>query len=460
MKPRATVPMTQPLARDARFVPPAHGFALYEQLVRQLDAESPEWVRQLRARGMAVFRQLGFPTTRLEDWKYTDTRAIVATPFRLAPAPDRAATRVETVRASYDLPHAVTLAFSNGRAVATRDSVASLPAGVRLLSLRDAVVHEPFLVRNVLAQVAPIEDASFTALNMALLDDGAVLWVPAHTEVSLPIRLLFVTGDVPGPTITCPHNLIVLGEGASATVYEYWIGRSAEPVLANSVTEVLLDRGARLAHTRILVDEKETLHMGLTSVRQPRESRYVSQVFTFAGKWGRVETHTRLEGPDASTVLDGLFVANGSTFVDHHTAIDHVCERTTSRQLYKGVLDEAAHGVFNGKVFVRPGAFRSDAQQMNKNLLLSDDAEIDTKPQLEIFADDVKCSHGAAIGRLDDTALFYLRARGVAAEEARRLLIYAFANEIVERVPDDDVRRHLRQALRLRLAGAPEEEPW
>jgi Fe-S cluster assembly protein SufD len=254
--------------------------------------------------------------------------------------------------------------------------------------------------------------------------------------------------------------LIVLGEGASATVYEYWIGRSTEPVFTNSVTEVLLERGARLTHARIVVEEKETLHMGLTSVRQPRESHYVSQVFTFAGKWGRVETHTRLEGPDASTVLDGLFIANGSTFVDHHTAIDHVRERTTSRQLYKGVLDEAAHGVFNGKVFVRPGALKSDAQQMNKNLLLSDDAEIDTKPQLEIFADDVKCSHGAAIGRLDDTALFYLRARGIAAEEARRLLIYAFANEIVERVAEDAVRRHLRRALRLRLAGAPEEEPW
>ncbi|MCX8072417.1 MAG: Fe-S cluster assembly protein SufD [Candidatus Binatia bacterium] len=437
-------------------MPPAHGFTLYEEAMQQLEVASPSWLRALRAHALEAFRRMGFPTARVEDWKYTDVSPIAREPFSLPPppSPDLLA---ETSRDRFGINASATLRFLLGQATHEGVQGCELPNTVRVHPLRVALTAEEALVRRSLGSSIASDEAPFAALNTALVQDGGFVHVPAGTRVAAPIQLLFVNTTVARPTILCPRNLIVLEDGAAATVVEFWAGHSPVAVFTNAVTEIVLGRGATLTHLRIVEERDGLMHMGTTAVRQAADSVYRSRVFTFGGRWARVEIQTRLEDAGAATYLDGLFIADGPTLVDHHTAIDHVSGRTTSRQLYKGVLDGSAHGVFNGKVFVRPGALKSDAQQMNKNLLLSDDAEIDTKPQLEIFADDVKCSHGAAIGRLDESALFYLQSRGIAAEDARRLLIYAFANEIVERVELEPARATLQGILRRRLAAAPEE---
>lgn len=457
MSTRTSAATARALSRDSGFVPPLHGFASYESAAAQFAASGPAWLRQLRAAGLETFRQLGFPTTRIEDWKYTDSTPIVRELFQPPlPSPE---TQVDLgLWKPWLYSECARLVFIQGRLVASEVTALAQPDQVTLLSLQDALAKEESHVRRVLGACAPLNERSFTALNLALLHDGAWVRVAPGTRLTTPIQLLFVGGSVERPSILCPRNLIVLGDGAEATVIECWIGQSGAPFFTNEVTEVVLGEEAHLTHLRIVEERGAMLHLGLTTVQQSRGSTYRSQVVTFPGQWTRVEVLTRLEAQGATAFLDGLFVANDNSFVDHHTAVDHVHGGTTSRQLYKGVLDGAAHGVFNGKVFVRPGALKSDAQQMNKNLLLSDNAEIDTKPQLEIFADDVKCSHGATIGRLDDNALFYLRARGVPADEARRLLIYGFANEIVERVPLEIAERSLRAILQRRLAGAPQED--
>lgn len=458
MSTREHVALARSQPRDARFVPPAHGFASYEEAASRATPSVPLWFKQMRLAGLETFRQLGFPTKRLEDWKYTDTTPIAREAFRLSPRPSDTALPRELRQRAF-LPGCATLVFVQGWPLATQASEAVSPGQVRLLSLHDALAQEEAHLRHVLGSCAPASESSFTALNTALLDQGAYVRVAKGTRLATPIQLLFIGGFVDQPVLTCPRNLIVLGDDAEATVIEWWTGRSSAPFLTNEVTEIILGKRARLVHVRVVEEQGEMLHMGLASLRQSEGSTYNSQVLTFPGKWTRVELHTRLEAEGATALLDGLFVAQGQSFVDHHTTVDHLRGTTTSRQLYKGILDDSSHGVFNGKVFVRPGALKSDAQQMNKNLLLSDDAEIDTKPQLEIFADDVKCSHGATIGQLDDQALFYLRARGIAAEEARRLLIYGFAHEIVERVPLEAAQGSLRAILRQRLAGAPLEDP-
>ncbi len=440
------------------FIPPLQGFGSYENAFGQLSQSVPAWLQQLRAAALDTFRQLGFPSQRLEDWKYTDTTPIAREVFQLPRRPPATEPRAELWE-PWVFSGGAAMVFFQGWPLPLQPVAPPLPDEVSLLSLQDALAKEEALVRGLLGTSAPLNEQSFTALNTALLDEGAWVRLAPGARLATPIQLLFVGGSVEHPTILCPRNFIVLGDGAEATVIECWIGESSVPFLTNGITEVVLGEEAHLTHVRILAEREAMLHMGLTAVRQSRGSTFRSQVITFPGQWTRVEIHTRLEAPAATALLDGLFVANGSSFVDHHTTIDHAQGATTSRQLYKGVLNGASHGVFNGKVFVRPGALKSDAQQMNKNLLLSDDAEIDTKPQLEIFADDVKCSHGAAIGQLDEEALFYLRSRGVAAGDARHMLIYGFANEIVERVPWENARRRLRAALQERLATAPPEDP-
>lgn len=448
--------MTGPAGRNRRFVPPAHGFAPYLEAQRKLDANVPNWVRALRTRGMEEFQKLGFPTTRVEDWKYTDTSVIAREAFTLREP--LAADAILAEQSARMLPGTAVLCFVHGRALEATPSGQRLPSGSRFLSLRQAWVQEERLVQDALGTCATEHDASFTALNLAFLEDGAFLWIPPVADLATPVQLLFAGGGVTQPTLVSPRNVVVVGERANVTLVEWWYGESAVPYLTNAVTEIVLAPGARIDHIRITSEQGAMLHMARTAVRQSAGSSYTSRVLTFGGRWARVETETRLAEEGSQAVFDGLYIAANTSLVDHHTTIDHVARNTTSRELYKGILDGASRGVFNGKVYVRPKAFKSDAQQMNKNLLLSDDAEIDTKPQLEIFADDVKCSHGAAIGRLDEDALFYLRARGIGADEARRLLIFAFANEIVERLPIPEWQPRIRALVRAHVAGSPEED--
>jgi Fe-S cluster assembly protein SufD len=299
---------------------------------------------------------------------------------------------------------------------------------------------------------------AWPALNLAFSPDGALVEVPAGVAVETPIHLLFLTTAREVAPMTHPRSLIVVGRGGQASVVETYAAVAGGTYLTNAVTRIVLGEGAGLVHQRIERESGQAFHVGRTEVRQARDSRLTSSAVFFGGRIARQDVRVRLEGEGAECGLDGLYVIGGRQHVDIHTVVDHAVPRGRSRQLYKGVLDGRARGVFSGRVVVRPGAQKTDAFQTNKNLLLSDGVEVDSKPQLEIFADDVKCSHGAADGQLAADALFYLRSRGLGEAAARALLTYGFASEVLSRIPLDQVRTRLEALLQARLAGGSVKE--
>ena len=295
-------------------------------------------------------------------------------------------------------------------------------------------------------------------MNTAFIQDGAVVYLPQRAVVPEPIHLLFISQPAGEPVVSHPRILIVAGDDSQATVVETYVGSGAGAYFTNAVTEIVLGANADIAHYKLQRESEQAFHVATTEARQGAGSRLRSYAVSLGGALVRSDINTLLDAEGCECSLDGLYMLAGTQHVDHHTSIDHRRPRCTSRELYKGVLDGKSSGVFNGKVYVRPHAQQSDAGQVNKNLLLSDDATIDTKPQLEIFANDVKCSHGATIGRLDDEALFYLRSRGIDAAAARSLLIAAFANELIGRMPAAPVRAQLERLVWSRFHGtAPVE---
>jgi Fe-S cluster assembly protein SufD len=433
------------------------GLDCHLQNFRQLDGAGPATIAALRERALARFAELGFPTTALEDWKYTNLAPLAERPFQLAV--DGARNGAAMLASSPRLETGHELVYVNGRFAPTLSTRGGLPAGAIVASLAEALKTWPELIEPHLARYAPFGSAaeSLTALNTAFIRDGAFIYVPLGVGLDAPIHCLFVSLGGDGATVTHPRTLIVAGEGSRVTVVEHYLGDGI--YWTNAVTEAVLGAGASLTHYRVQRDSPRAFHVGTVAVEQAADSRYGSRSISLGGALVRSDIGTRLDAPGAACTFDGLYLASGTQHVDHHTTIDHRQPRGTSRELYKGIMDGHATGVFNGKVFVRPHAQQSDAQQMNKNLLLSDDAQIETKPQLEIFADDVKCSHGATIGQLDDDAIFYLRARGIDAAAARQMLIFAFANELIEPVAVEPLRALLTRELGERLQGAQGDTP-
>ncbi len=428
---------------------------IHLQNFAHLNGSAPASVQQLRRTALSRFAELGFPTTRLEDWKYTSVARLARTPFRLAAAPARV---TADQLADGTLSGASQLVFVNGRHAPELSALRPLPPGVRLTSLAAAFCTDAALVETHLGRYADYTGAAFAALNTAFIQDGAFVFLPKGAIVTDVIHVLFVSVGSGEPTIAHPRNLIVAEEGSQATVVETYIGLGTGAYCTNAVTEIAVEPNATLVHCKLQQESDAAFHVATVQARQDADSRFASYVVSIGGGLVRGDINAVLDAPGGSCTLDGLYLAASRQHVDHHTSIDHRRPHCTSRELYKGILDGHATGVFNGKVFVRPAAQKSDAGQVNKNLLLSEDAVINTKPQLEILNDDVKCSHGATIGRLDEDALFYLRARGIGADEARRLLIYAFANEVVERVAIEPLRARLERMIASRFhdAGAAE----
>ncbi len=426
----------------------------YLSSFERMNGSVPMWLTTLRRSAMHRFTEQGFPSTRLEDWKYTDVTPIAQLPFRLATAlPVRVAPQVVEA-ASFGTGSR--LVFVNGRYLPEWSSIDTLPAGARVTSLGEVLAREPDLIEAHVARYAHAGHG-FTALNTAFIQDGAVVYLPQRAVVPQPIHLLFISQPAGEPAVSHPRILIVAGDESQATVVETYVGSGAGAYFTNAVTEIVLGVNADIAHYKVQREGERAFHVATIAVRQGAASRLRSYAVSLGGALARSDIATRLDAQGCECSLDGLYLLAGTQHVDHHTVIDHRQPRCISRELYKGVLDGKSTGVFNGKVYVRPHAQQSDAGQMNKNLLLSDDATIDTKPQLEIFADDVKCSHGATIGRLDDAALFYLRSRGIAAAAARSLLIAAFANEMIGRMPAAPVRAQLERLVWARFPGtAPE----
>jgi Fe-S cluster assembly protein SufD len=414
-------------------------------------AEAPEWLESIRRTAMERFAATGFPTSRDEEWRFTPVGPIAQTPWRPALG-STVVSREQLDPFVFGHPEWTTLVFLNGAFNEALSSVGVLSPGLRVGSLREAVNTDGAVIEAHLGRHAPTVSSPFTALSTAFMREGGFVHVPANTDVTRPVHLVFVTTDEAVSSVTYPRNLIVVEAGARASVIESYVTLApAGTYWTNAVTEVVAGPNSWLEHTRIQRESERAFHIGSTHVDQYRDSHYRSFSMAMGGALARHNLHVRLNGENVEALMYGLYLTRGEQLVDNHTAIYHDQPNCRSWEVYKGVLDGRSRAVFNGKVFVKPEAQKTDAKQTNRNLLLSDSAKVHTKPQLEIFADDVKCTHGATVGRLDDVALFYARSRGVPAAEAQRLLTYAFAAEVIEEVALEPVRDELERLVRERL---------
>jgi len=413
---------------------------------------APSWLQELRQAGIERFAAVGFPTTRQEEWRLTDTAPLARTPFTL---PDAAVTRIpsELVEHLVGGTAGARLVFVDGVLQPEWSVRSGLPAGLKLGSLSDALRNEGDWVASHLGRYAGIERNPFTALNAAFVRDGAFVRVARGVSVERPIDLLFLASGAARGRMIHPRNLIVLEREAQATVVETYAPLDAAQHLTNAVTEFVMEEGARGRHVRIQRESGAAFHMATSQSYQGKDSDFSSCSLAFGAALSRHDVHAVLDGVGAQLLLNGLSVLAGRQHVDYHTTIDHARPHGESHELFNGILDDHARGVFNGRIIVRPGAQQTDSKQTNNNVLLSDTARADSQPQLEIYADDVKCTHGATIGPLDPNALFYLKTRGVGAEAARQLLTYGFAADIVSRIDVPEVRQRLDQLVRARLAA-------
>ncbi len=426
---------------------------------RALPTTGVAWLDALRTGAAERFAELGLPTTRLEDWKYTSVAPLARLELAAGDGHNHSADVAGMLPAAgIGGGRPLRLVFANGRFAPDLSARSGLPAGLTIASLGSATRATPDRLRETLATVAPVDGDAFTALNTANLVDGAVIDVAPGAQIEVPIELVFLTESLE-PLLVHPRALIVAGEGSRVTIVETHLGRGPAPYASNAVTEIAIGADATVTHLRIQREWEEAFHVANVSVRQARGSRFASTSVALGALLSRSALSTRLEGEGASCSLDGLYLARGAQHVDHHTLIDHVASATKSRQLYKGVLADRATGIFNGKVIVRADVRGADAGQVNRNLLLSEHATVNTKPELQILADDVKCSHGATVGRLDESAIFYLRARGIGADEARRLLLYAFASEIADRLEIEGLRARLADEIWGRFGDPREGAP-
>jgi Fe-S cluster assembly protein SufD len=418
----------------------------FEAFSRNGGAAAPEWARSLRLSGITRFESLGFPTTRNEDWHFTSVAPIAEREFApLTSSAPSAVTRAQLAPFAFsEAWHQIV--FVNGRFDAALSTLGGLPDGVQVLPLARAYDELPILVEQHLGKIASFDGQSFTALNTAFIHDGAVVHVQREVELTKPIHLLFVSDARAADGAAQPRNLIVLDRFAKATVIESYAGLDEARYLTNAVTEATVADGATLTHLKLQRESPNAYHVGSLDVRQARDSHLVSFSFATGAALSRTNIFTELRGEGCGATLNGLYLGDGNQTIDHQTRIEHVEPNCYSRELYKGILDGASHGVFNGKVYVHPEAQKTDGKQTNNTLLLSEKAQIDTKPQLEIFADDVKCTHGATVGRLDETSLFYMKSRGVNARTARELLTYAFAADVLETIELTEVREGLEEA--------------
>ncbi|MFI4987769.1 MAG: Fe-S cluster assembly protein SufD [Alphaproteobacteria bacterium] len=443
--------MTRGPSLSERFV--AH----YEAEKRGLPGAGLDWLPALRGAARESFAALGLPTQRSEEWRYTSLAPLA----RLAFAPARAARNgIAAASLPWLLPAqagAHRLVFVNGMPRPDLSAPGALPAGVTLASLAAALVENPVMLVGRLGALGAIAEQPMLALNTALMADGYVLHLARGTALAHPVELLFIALSAAEPVSYHPRGLIIAEAGSSATVVEQHIGIGSGTTLANMASEILIEEGAALRHYKLAAEGEQAFHVSLGQVQVASRGRYESFVLAHGGRLTRNEIRVRLDGPGASCALDGAYLGGRRQHIDNTTFIDHAKPQTTSRELYKGVLDGYARGVFQGRILVRPDAQKTDGQQTSKALLLSPGAEIDAKPQLEIYADDVKCSHGAAAGELDEEALFYLRSRGIAEREARHMLIEAFLGEAVERIASEPVREAFAGRLAAALASiAPE----
>jgi Fe-S cluster assembly protein SufD len=432
--------------------------AAFRALQERTNAGDPTWVQRVRHNAFTRFEELGFPTTNQEEWKYTNVAPIAKAKFEPASESVEVAATLDAARLqefSYEEARRSQLVFVNGFYRSELSSVEALPEGVVAtdiaFALREGLYAD--VLRERLARSADFSENAFTALNTAFLASGAFLLIPKGVEVESPIHVLFISdAKLEAQTFSSPRLLIVGEMGSSATVIESYVGAvETEAYFTNAVVEIVLADGARLNHYKVQRESASAFHVATTQANMARNSTFNSTTITLGARLSRHNINVSLDEEGAECWVDGLYLVQTGQHTDTHSVIDHRQPHCTSHQLYKGILDGKSRAVFNGKVFVRPGAQQTNAMQTNKNLLLSDEARVDTKPQLEIFADDVKCAHGATVGQLEEEELFYLASRGMHRDLARNLLTYGFAEEVIEKIKIESIKAQLDKAVLNRL---------
>ena len=421
----------------------------YEQYASDFDAlgsaDQPGWLREMRAAAWERFQAVGLPTARRgnEPYKYTNVGPIANAELALASDGIAELSADELGEIAPPRAGSARLVFIDGQ-YSERLSDLQAVGGVTVSSLADAIESDNAPVSAHLGQYADVEEDGFIALNTAFIRDGAFIEIAADVKVESQLHLVFVSMDEE-QTVSHPRALVVVGHGSSATIVESYVGVAGNRSLTNSVAEIVLEDDATLEHYRLLMESEDAFHVGVTRVKQGANSAYNSKVFERQVGLGRFDLYTSLDGENSSCDLKGLYFTSGRQHMDNYININHTEPHATSRLYYKGILDGRSRAVFGGTVYVQPGAIKTDSHQEDKNLVLSPGAEVDSKPSLFIWADDVKCGHGATAGNIDLDTVFYMRSRGIDLETASRLLIYGFASEIIDTVDDDELRSYLER---------------
>jgi Fe-S cluster assembly protein SufD len=430
-----------------------HHLRRVEELSRA-QAGEPAFLSSLRRDAASAFADRGFPHTKLEEWRYTNVTPIAKVPFeprdRAAPAVSR--TEIESV--SFPVFACSLFVFVDGTYRPELSSPPALSGGVRVESLVEVLAERPELLERHLGRLAAPKEHPFAALNTACLRDGAVLTLPAGTRLPQPVHVVFAATEAPQPLVCHPRLLVVAERSSQATVVQDHVSLSGARAWTNAVSEVVVEAGARVELVELQRESDATFHTGRLAARVERDGAFAAHTLTLGGRLVRNDASCLLADEGAECRLEGLFVADDEQLVDNHTFVDHAVPHGTSRELYKGIVGGRARGVFCGRVIVRPDAQKSDAEQSNPNLLLSLGAEVNSKPQLEIHADDVRCSHGSSIGRLDEDALFYLRARGIGERASRELLTRGFASQVLRNLPLPALSEATEEILSSRLRRA------
>ena len=415
----------------------------FSRLERRVAGRDWAWFQPIRRAALARFTDMGFPTTRDEDWRFTSVAPIAQTAFAPAPEEFGGLTRRDLEAFTFPGLACSRLVFVNGRYSAELSSRTPLPGGVVVGNLASALTVYPDPVEAHLARYADFHHDAFTALNTAFMEDGAFVFIRRGTVLEEPIHLLFVSTQTAAPVITHPRNLIVADEDSQATIVEDYVSLGGDVYFSNGVTEVVVGQNGVMSHYLIERESPRAFNVSTLRIQQARSSNVTSHSVLVGGALVRNNVHPILAGEGGECVINGLFMATGRQHMDNYMRVEHASPRCDSRQFYHGILDGSSRGVFHGRIVVHKEAQKTDAKQTNRNLLLSEDAQIDTKPQLEIYADDVKCTHGATIGQVNEEAVFYLRSRGIAKESARAILLFAFAQESLERMKIAPIREHL-----------------
>ncbi len=415
----------------------------------------PAWLRMLRTAGLARYAELGLPTLDHEDWRFTNTAPIARLPFKLAGEADEAVTVEQLSSFAFARQPGPKLVFVNGYFAPALSATDNLPAGVQAGSLAAVLASDPGLLEEQLGRYSRPADNGFAALNQAFFLDGGFVHVAASQVVREPIQFVYVSTAKQSGATFHPRNLVIAEADSQVTILESYVTLGGTGYFTNAVTELVAGDNAHLEFVKFQDEAADAFHIAAFHGEFGRASNVSVHSFALGAKLSRNNIRTKLAGEGLECILNGLYLTRGEQLADHHMIVEHAQPHCASHEYFNGILDDKSRGVFHGRILVRPIAQKTDAKQTNKNLLLSDDAGADTKPQLEIYADDVKCTHGATIGQLNEESIFYLRSRGIGPETARRMLIHAFAGEIIERIQHEPAREELDKLVWDRLEANP-----